>query len=444
MPAMSATQQHGPSWPGSVRRHWWVVVVLLIISGGVALCTGLVTEVMAPPAADGHHDFLAFHAAAQMVARGTPGELYSAAAVSGLERQVIAAPVGAAGYMPYIGPPFAAAVQAPLGLLSEPTARVVWLVLSIPVALLCCWLATTGMRRGERILAVVCLAATFPFYQAFVEGQWSFVMLAGCLVAMRALQHRRPVLAGTGLAMLALKPPLLIPVLVVLLCARAWRVAGATMLTIAAVWLITLPWTGLATQADYAGYLLAVLGSHLDGAGAAGAAAWHGAMALMEGINGLTAGYVGQEHIVLVDGVTLLIVAAAAVRWGMAARRRGLVFTGRAGRWLAVSGVAAVLLSDLHLYPQDCVLVLVALPWLLEMVSPARRLLVALAVCVLLDAVWLDQLSVAPHVLTWVLGATVFWGTRAALTQPAPAVAAEGAGTVRRAGFGAVTSSTRG
>jgi hypothetical protein len=35
---------------------------------------------------------------------------------------------------------------------------------------------------------------------------------------------------------------------------------------------------------------------------------------------------------------------------------------------VAVSGIAAVLLSDLHLHPQDCVLLLLALPWLLDMV----------------------------------------------------------------------------
>lgn len=159
------------------------------------------------------------------------------------------------------------------------------------------------------------------------------------------------------------------------------------MLAVAVVWLVTLPWTGLATQADYASHLLAVLGSHLAGAGAAGATVWQGGIAAMEGINGLMAGFVGQQNAAVVDGATLVLIAAAAVRWGWAARRVGWSFTGPAGRWLAVSGIAAVLLGDLHL-------------------------------------------------LAWVLAAALVWGTRGALSGRSLSVRTP-AGSVGEARLGA-------
>jgi hypothetical protein len=40
-----------------------------------------------------------------------------------------------------------------------------------------------------------------------------------------------------------------------------------------------------------------------------------------------------------------------------------------------------------------------------------------LGLCVVLDAVWLDQLPVTTHVLAWVLVAALGWGTRSALSR---------------------------
>jgi hypothetical protein len=398
-----------------------VAVALLLLAGGAVFLTGLAQEVIAVPAATGHHDFLAFHAAARLVGNGTAaGHLYDAASITALERQVISTPVGAAGYMPYINPPFGAALQAPLGLLSEPTARIVWLLISIAAALVCCWLATAALGLRARVVAIACLLGTFPFYQAFVEGQWSFVMLTGCLGALLAARAGRPGWAGVGLATLALKPPLLVPVLVVLLFMRAWRTAMTCVGAVLAVWLVTLPFTGWSTQLDYAGYLVSVVGSHLDGAGAAGAAVWHGGLSGMEAINGLAAGYVGQQNVVALDAITVVGVLAVVAWWAVVARRSGISLDNVRGRWVVVAGIAAALLTDLHLYPQDCVLVLVALPLLTDTVQLSLRLPLVLGLAVFLDLAWLDQLAVTPHVFTWLLALGFLWASARALGVDAP------------------------
>jgi hypothetical protein len=404
-----------------------VIAALALLAIGGLCVTQLAAEVTSTPAVSGHHDFLAFHAAAQLVRHGEAGQLYNAASISALERQVIAAPVGAAGYMPFINPPFAAALQAPLALASEPSARIVWLLLTAPLAALCCWLATAGMRARVRLLATACLLGTFPTFQVLVEGQWSFVMLAGGLGALVLARRRLPIAAGACLAVLALKPPLLVPVLVVLLLTRSWRALAGTAGAVLAVWLVTLPFTGWSTQLDYAGYLVAVVGSHLDGAGAAGAAVWHGGIASMEGLNGLVAGYLGQQNVVLVDALTGAAVAAVIARWWVAARRTRPDLESVRGRWLVVAGIVGALLTDLHLFPQDCVLLLLVLPLVNHDVRPVWRLPVVLGVAALLDVSWLDQLWFTPHVFTWLLVAGFVLAARQA------AGAGAGAAVVRSA-----------
>ena len=320
-------------------------LVLLLPAGGAVLFTQLALEVIATPGVAGHHDFLAFHAAAQLVSGGpAAGHLYDAASITAIERHVIAAPVGAAGYMPYLTPPFGAAIQAPLGLLSEPVARVIWLLVNIPLALLCGWLATADLPWRTRVLAAVSL-----------------------------------------------------------------------------VFVVTLPLVGWSTELEYAGFLVAVVGSHLDGAGAAGAAAWHGGISGMEAVNGLVAGYVGQQNVAVLDVLTVAGVAAVVARWvWIAWHVRPTVHDPR-GRWVVVAGIAAAMLTDLHLYPQDCVLLLVALPLLTTSVTAEWRLPVVLGVAVFLDAAWLDQLPVTPHVFTWLLAGAFLWACAKAMRAGAPA-----------------------
>ena len=418
MPSMDVSVAETPSAAQQPRRRLraWLskraiqafVAILLLVGGGVFL-TQLVQEVVAAPSTAGHHDFLAFHAAAQLVADGHAATLYDAASITALERQVISSPVGAAGYMPYINPPVGAVLQVPLGLLSEPAARLIWLLINLPLAALCCWLATAGLERRVQLLAAACLMSTFPFFQALVEGQWSLVMLAGCLGALWAARTNRPGWAGAGLAVLALKPPLLVPVLLVLLLRRAWRPLLTCIVVLLAAFLVTLPITGWSTQVDYAGYLVAVVGSHLSGAGAAGAAVWHGGIGGMEGLNGLAAGYVGQQNVIALDAITVVAAAAVIGRWALVARRHGVNLNTTRGRWVVISGIIAALLTDLHLYPQDCVLALLALPLLTAAVQPAMRLPLVLGVAAFLDAAWLDQLAFTPHLFTWVLLMAFIW-----------------------------------
>lgn len=92
-----------------------------------------------------------------------------------------------------------------------------------------------------------------PAYQTLTEGQWSFVMLHGCLGALAAGRRGHPWLAGVALTVLWLKPPLLLLVLVWLLLTRHWRVAWGMVGTVIAVTMATLPWTGVGANVNWEG-----------------------------------------------------------------------------------------------------------------------------------------------------------------------------------------------
>jgi hypothetical protein len=123
----------------------------------------------------------------------------------------------------------------------------------------------------------------------------------------------------------------------------------------------------------------------------------------------------------VLDVLTVAGVAAVVARWvWIAWHVRPTVHDPR-GRLVVVAGIAAAMLTDLHLYPQDCVLLLVALPLLTTSVTAEWRLPVVLGVAVFLDAAWLDQLPVTPHVFTWLLAGAFLWACAKAMRAGAPA-----------------------
>jgi Glycosyltransferase family 87 len=381
---------------------------LVLLGLGALWMQWLISEVSSAPAPQGHHDFFAFYAAGTLLREHHPQWLYSAPALTGIERHILDAPVGAAGYMPFLNPPVAAALLSPLAGMSEPAARIVWLVVSISLAVACVLVATAGLRRELRALALALLLTTYPAYQAFVEGQWSFLLLLGCLAALAAARRGHPLLAGAALAVLWLKPPLLLLALVWLVLTGRWRTAGGALVAVVLVTAAALPWTGVQSNADYLAYLGGVGVSHAVGAGALGATAWEGGLVQMEGLIGLAATIAGQQHAVAVDALTLASSLALLAFFLLAGRARWI-----AGSTTVREGMAAVcvaLLLDPHLYAQDCVLIIVLMAMALRRVrTPSARVAVILACCAAMDLAALDTLWTPgmplwpPHLLTLTL-----------------------------------------
>lgn len=404
----------------SRRRLAVVLVAGTVLAGlGVFWTQSMVAEVTGPITPSGHHDFFAFYSAAKLVAGHRPQSLYDAGTLTALQRQIYPHPVGFAGYMPFINPPAAAALLSPLAALPESTARVVWLLICVGLAVACALVLGAGRDIRIRALAVLVVLGTFAAYQTFTEGQWSFLLLLGCLAAVAAARRGHQTLAGAALCVLWLKPPLLVLVLVWLLLTRHWRVATAMVGTALAVTVAALPWTGVQSNLNYAAYLGDVVAAHAGGAGAAGPTAWEGALPNMEGLIGLAATIFGQQNALAVDVATA---AAAALLVAFYARAMRSHWRDRPlGLGYVLAAVCLGLLLDPHLYAQDCALalVLVALAlqhWRGSDAEPASvraqaAILLAGAVLVDLPAIdtyWLQGVVFEPlHLFTLALIAGV-------------------------------------
>jgi hypothetical protein len=365
-----AAEEATPAGPRSRRvwrevgnfgdRHSTALLALVVFFTGllgVVWIQSAIAEFVGPITASGHHDFFAFYAAATLVRTDQPQLLYDASVLTHLQRQIFPQPVGYAGYMPFLNPPSAAVLLSPLAALSEQSARLVWLSISLVLGAACVLVLAWGRDRRIRALTALVVVASFPTYQTLVEGQWSFVMLLGCLGALAAGRRGHYYLAGSALALLWLKPPVLGLVLLWLVLTRNWRTAAGMVGAVLAFTVITLPWAGVSSDVNYLGYLLSVSAAHVGGAGAAGQTAWEGALPNMEGLIGLAAAIVGQQHPFAVDAITALLVVmfVGVFAWGMR------------GHWLdqplalryVLAAVGLAFLLNPHLYAQDCVLLLV-------------------------------------------------------------------------------------
>jgi Glycosyltransferase family 87 len=325
--------------------------------------------------------------------------------------------------------------------LPESSARLLWLLISFVLAVACALVLTAGRDIRIRALALLVVLGTFPAYQTFTEGQWSFVLLLGCLGGLVAARRGHPTLAGVALGVLWLKPPLLVLVLIWLVAARHWRVAAGMIGAVIAVTAVALPWTGFQANLNYAGYLGDVVAAHAGGAGAAGQTAWEGALPNMEGLIGLAATLFGQQNALAVDIATVAMAVAlvAFFAWAMHSHWRDRPL--RLG--YVIAAVCLGLLLDPHLYAQDCVLVLVLVALVLarwptgesragrrgpESLRAQAAILLAGAALLDLSAIdtyWVQGLVLKPlHLFTFVLIAGVVVAAWRRPGRPALAVAA--------------------
>ena len=404
------------AWPRRVAATRWAVpaaaVGLLLL--GLGLVVRLVAELAVAPAVDGHHDVLAFWAAGRLILEGRPEALYDATAVTALQRTVIPEPIGMNGYMPYINPPPAAVVFAPLAALPVTVGRAAWAMLSAVLAFGAgSWLGR-GLPRRERLLAALLVATSFPVYHALAEGQWSIILLGAGLVALEAVRRGRWTLAGLALATFWLKPQFIVLPLVALALGRRWRAVGAAIGAGAVVAIVSLPLLGPGPYATYATYLLEVVTSHFTGAGAAGAAVWQGDLASTEGLNGLLVGWLGQGAVDAVNILWAMGVAAILAAYALAARRvpPGTDVPGR--RSMLAAGVAVMLLVNPNQFVQDCVLMFLALDALAP-IRPSTRFTAIVATVAIADLTFVDQLLPALHLFPIALLVGVAWACRGAL-----------------------------
>lgn len=363
----------------------------------------------------GHYDFLAFYSAAHFASLGQVAQVYNASIVASFQHIIVSHSVGAAGYRPFLNPPFAAVFQAPLALFSEPIARFVWFGINSLLALVIVGWLTTSLSGKTRVLAGAAVLGTLPIYKTLIEGQWSLVMLLGCVAALHFARRGWSVPSGACLSVLWLKPQLAVIVLLGLLVFHCRSILLAMMATLVFVVLLTLPLTGLHAYPVYASFLLNVFGDHFNGAGALHPTTWQGKLSVTEGLNGLFVGWLGQSSVVAVGLLFLVSIGGTILLYQRAVLKVRPGFHHISNEMMLAASIALVLLIDPHLYPQDITLLFLAIPILSPHVK--RPLTMIGALCLLTDAPLLDQ--VLPlHIFTVVLWCFTVLVCLAALEGP--------------------------
>src|SRR5687767_3561036 len=130
-------------------------------------------------------------------------------------------------------PPWALLLVAPLRFLPLPAARTLWFFLSVGGI---AWSAVEiwrHYRRRRPALTALLVAFFLPVAALLLLGQITWVMLAGVALFLRAMAAGRLGLAGAALALLTVKPHLVLPVLVALLVWSAHRREGRVLLGMA-------------------------------------------------------------------------------------------------------------------------------------------------------------------------------------------------------------------
>jgi hypothetical protein len=306
-------------------------------------------------------DFVAFFAAARLIATGAGSHVYQLQAVAAVETAAAGHAVGGTGILPYFNPPFFAWLLRPVAGLSLQDAYRVWSMFSLLCLVVDAWLLwriASPLPREWRRVIIFAFLALIPVTFGLRQGQFSLILEGSWSAAYLLLRDRRPGLAGVALSPMLIKPELLVPAVVFLAWRREWR-ALATLSACGLVAIVgSIAIVGIQSAIAYPHYLLE-------------STTWsnHGnTPALMFGWNGLLAastsmGSAMRQMLASVLGLATL--AVAAYLWRFASVGRGRSF---AENWLAMSLVG--MLIDQHFYFQDIVIVV---PGIVAVLATARH-----------------------------------------------------------------------
>lgn len=207
-----------------------IVCLVIIGCGAVSLALHLYLSIskmsFGAPLADSENlnDFFVFFSASRFILDGGPvAELYDLVTFKRFQMGLGAAP---GGLYPFNYPPHYVFFVLPLSALPYYPAMLAW---SGATLLLFLWAARMAGLRGAELLALAVAPATVVNIAA---GQNGFLTSA-LLVAGLFLFERRPVLAGSLLGLLTVKPHLGVLIPVAALAQRNWRLVLAAAVSAA-------------------------------------------------------------------------------------------------------------------------------------------------------------------------------------------------------------------
>lgn len=228
------------------------------VNGGLALASfGLWARVYLQ-GRSWQSDFTSFYTGGFLAVKGFSENLYDYGVQAAAQQQILGGRHLVDGLLPFNYPPHVALLLAPFARLSLDRAYLVWSILQFGlVACLCLtlWrhLESEGIEARSR-LSAVCAAVALPAMSAtLVLGAFSVLMLLCLLNFALALRRDDDCQAGVWVALMTLKPQVVVVPALVLIAARRWKavavaaVCGMVILTATALVLGPGTWLGFAS-----------------------------------------------------------------------------------------------------------------------------------------------------------------------------------------------------
>lgn len=209
-------------------------------------------------------DLAATLTGAQVIRDGHGADLYDLAVQRTTQERVLAPLVTlkADTLLPYIHPPFEALLFAPLLGLPYGLLYLLWsgLVVAATLAALFLLSRATLLAPPARWVALAAFCSFSPLYQAFWLGQSSPLVLLGLCGAYAGSKRGHEGWAGVSLALLVLKPQMLLVVGLLMLAQRRWKMLAACAAIVGGLSVAAMPILGPAWPLRYARFLSGIGG----------------------------------------------------------------------------------------------------------------------------------------------------------------------------------------
>ena len=278
---------------------------------------------------------------------GHAGHLYDRSAIAAMQFTLAGLHYHHRGGLPYLYPPFAAVLQAPLAALPVRVAYGLWMAVNGALLALCLRAGQMYARLHGRRAVLFWLAALawLPVFVMLLQGKNTLVILAAMSASLALLMRGRDAAGGAVLSLVILKPYFAVPFLIVLLLRRRWTAVGGFLAAAGVLLALPLPISGPQMAGAYLHSLVQALHWRNEVGGYTPQA--------NQGIAGFTALLLPSP---LSSAVMYLLDAACLALLALHARRTDSL------PLLFATAVLAGLLIAPHLLIHDLVLVLLPVP----------------------------------------------------------------------------------
>ncbi len=273
-----------------------------------------------PDALRGHSDFRQLYIAGYMIRTGHGGELYDYQAQTALQNELVSPDELA---LPFVRPAYQALLFVPFSFLRYRSAYLAFLAMNLVLLGISYWLLQSRMENLADVwrgLPAALFLVFYPVALGLMQGQDSIMLVTLLAAALVALGQESELAAGTLLGLGLFKLQIVLPIALLFLLWRRWRLFAGFALSASFVTAISLWVAGLTQTAGFVRVLLSV-GTGV--ASATGQIRFPLRVTLMANLRGLISGMAGHHlPAAWIQAVTVIASLVVMLWVGVAVRGR--------------------------------------------------------------------------------------------------------------------------